>query len=103
MKSRFKRWMLLMQPPVLVLAVLRLRGPEEVQAYPAERVLRTTTLQGVPYALADDGNVLRCVGKNEAHGHGSIAFLIPKLLRNIVKEGDAVFRVDPDSATAINC
>lgn len=97
MKSRFKRWMLLITAAMLVLAVLRLRGPEEVQAYPAERVLRTTTLEGVPYVLADDGNVFRIISERGTWTWVDRIFDPESIARNIVKEGDAVFRVDPDS------
>ncbi len=97
MKSRFKLWILPIAAAMLVLVVLRLQGPEEVQAYPAERVLRTTTLDGVPYVLADDGNVFRIISERGTWTWVDRIFDPESIARNIVKEGDAVFRVDLDS------
>jgi len=96
-KSRVKRWILLIAAVLLVLGVLRLRGPEEVQAYPAERILRTTSLDGVPYVLADDGNVFRIINERGTWTWVDRIFDPESIARNIVKEGETLFRVDPDS------
>lgn len=56
-----KKWLLLIVAAIGILFALSRRGPEEVAAYPAERVLRATTVDGVPYVLADDGNVFRVI------------------------------------------
>jgi len=96
-KFRSKRWFLAIALVVSALIVLWRRGPEEVQAYPAERVLRTSTIDGVPYVLADDGNVFRVITERGTWTWVDRVFDPEQTARLFVKEGDFVFRVDPDS------
>ena len=97
MTSLKKRWLLLITAGLLVLFALSRRGPEEVQAYPAERVLRTATLDGVPYVLADDGNIFRVISERRTWTWVDRIFDPESIARAYVKEGDAVYRVDSDS------
>ncbi len=97
MKFGAKKWLLLIVAAIGILFALSRRGPEEVAAYPAERVLRATTLDGVPYVLADDGNVFRVISERGTWTWVDRIFDPESIARMFVKEGDAVYRVDPDS------
>jgi hypothetical protein len=97
MKLRSKGWILGAAAVVLMGLVLWQRGPEEVPAYPPERVLRTTTVDGVPYVLADDGNVFRVITERGTWTWVDRVFDPEFIARNFVKEGDSVYRVDSDS------
>ena len=77
--------------------LLLLRRPVEISAYPAHRILRSAVLDGVSYKLADDGNVFRVISERGTWTWVDRIFDPESIARNIVKEGDAVFRVDPDS------
>ncbi len=96
-KSRSKQWFLVLAGVVLAVFFLWQRGPEEVQAYPAERVLRTATLDGIPYVLADDGNVFRVITERGTWTWVDRVFDPEQIARAFVKEGDAVYRVDQES------
>lgn len=97
MKSSTKRWIGFLAALAGFLAVLVLRGPVEVPAYPKARVLRETNLDGVPHVLTDDGNVFRVISERGTWTWVDRVFDPEEIARHLVREGKAAFRVDPDS------
>ena len=82
---------------VFIVGVIFLPGPEEIAAYSAERVLRTATLDGIQYQLADDGNVFRVIEERGTWTWVDRVFDPEEIARDYVKEGNKVFRVDAES------
>ncbi|MFO1062517.1 MAG: hypothetical protein U0892_01415 [Pirellulales bacterium] len=97
MKFRSIIWTILFVVRLLVVVWLWRRGPEEVPAYASERVLQTATLDGVTYVLTDDGNVFRVINERGTWTWVDRVFDPDEIARSFVREGDAVFRVDPES------
>ena len=94
----WRRFVLLAMFAAILAAVLSpFWGPKEIPAYSADRVLRSAVLDGISYKLADDGNVFRVINERGTWTWVDRIFDPESIARNFVKEGDAVFRVDPDS------
>lgn len=82
---------------IFVVGLVQFRGPEEVTAYPANRVLRSAVLDGIIYKLADDGNVFRVIDERGTWTLVDRMFDPAEIARDFVKVGDEVFRVDIES------
>ncbi|MDX1928778.1 MAG: hypothetical protein SFV81_19770 [Pirellulaceae bacterium] len=81
------------------LAVIWLRSlpGEEVEPYPAQRILRTAAIEGIQYKLTDDGNVFRVIDERNTWSWVDRVFDPEQLARDYIKEGEEVFFVDPES------
>jgi hypothetical protein len=79
------------------LFVVLLQGPEEIPAYPAARVLRTAVNEGITYKLTDDGNVFRVIDERGTWTWVDRIFDPEEIARDYVKEGETVYRVDPET------
>lgn len=82
---------------LFIAAVIFLPGPEEIAAYPAERVLRTAMLDAIQYKVADDGNVFRVIDERGTWTWVDRIFDPEEIARDYVKEGDSVYCVDSES------
>ncbi len=80
-----------------LLLASKLQQPEEIPAYPENRVLRSAVQDGVSYKLADDGNVFRVIDERGTWTWVDRIFDPEQIAREFVRDGDALFVVHPES------
>jgi hypothetical protein len=80
-----------------LLLVSKWQQPEEIPAYPENRVLRSAAQDGVSYKLADDGNVFRVIDERGTWTWVDRIFDPEQIAKEFVRDGNELYAVDQES------